>query len=381
MLAGAGDARRAQQVVERALHARRPPRAGARARAPGSRRRSGRIAMRGSCSTARPMASPGVEAHALQPQRQQADAFGRRGSRRAATRSPLGDQLGQHHGDGLQRLDLVLGVVARRAVLHHQHAEHPAAAQDRHAHQRVVDLLAGLRPIGEVGMALRVGERQRPGCGGDVADQALADPQPGAVHRLGLQALGGEQLEHLAGAHDVGRADLGHHVGGDDADDLVEPLLARVPPPAMSVAQAAEQQPGAGRTAALGAHQSAGSGGAGSAGSRAASAAHRLADQLVEDLGGRLLAGHHADALAGHQRAALDIAVDHRAAQRAGPEMLDLELRRLLVELAAAEAVDDLALGREEALGRLRWRARAPGSPESAGRAGPRAPRRARWRG
>ena len=66
----------------------------------------------------------------------------------------------------------------------------------------------------------------------------------------------------------------------------------------------------------------------------------------------RLLAGHHADALARHQRAVLDIAVDHRAAQRAGPEMLDLQLRGLLVDLAAVELVDDAALGLEEALGR-----------------------------
>ena len=49
----------------------------------------------------------------------------------------------------------------------------------------------------------------------------------------------------------------------------------------------------------------------------------------------RLLGGHHADRLAGHHRAGLDIAVDHRAAQRAGPEMLDLELRGLLVSSPA----------------------------------------------
>ena len=42
----------------------------------------------------------------------------------------------------------------------------------------------------------------------------------------------------------------------------------------------------------------------------------------------------------------LDIAVDDRAAQRAGPEMLDLELRVLLRQLAAVEALDDLALHR-----------------------------------
>ena len=60
-----------------------------------------------------------------------------------------------------------------------------------------------------------------------IADQAFADPQPGAMHGLRPQPFGGEELQHLAGAHDIGRADLGHHVGGDDAHDLVEPLLRR----------------------------------------------------------------------------------------------------------------------------------------------------------
>ena len=90
-------------------------------------------------------------------------------------------------------------------------------------------------------MRLGVGQRQRPRGRGDDPDQALADPQPRPVHRLGPQPLGGEQLEHLAGAHDVGRADLGDHVGGDDADDAVEPLL-RGARPGHDVAQTAQQR-------------------------------------------------------------------------------------------------------------------------------------------
>ena len=39
--------------------------------------------------------------------------------------------------------------------------------------------------------------------------------------------IGGEQLEHLAGAVEVDRADLGHEVGRDQLDDAVEPLLRR----------------------------------------------------------------------------------------------------------------------------------------------------------
>ena len=101
------------------------------------------------------------------------------------------------------------------------------AAQDRHAHQRMVDLLAGFRAIGEIGVGLRIGQRQRARGGGDPPDETLADPQAGAMHRLGAQPLGREQFEHLAGPHHIGRADLGDHFGGDDAHDLVEPFLRR----------------------------------------------------------------------------------------------------------------------------------------------------------
>ena len=137
--------------------------------------------MRGSCSTARPIATPGVSCtpstrSGSKPE--PVDLLHLVGADEVTGR----DQLRQHHGDGLQRLDLFLVVLAAGAVLHDQHAEHAAGAHDRHAGQRVVDLLAGFRPVGELRMALRVVERQRPGVGGDVADQALADPQARAVH-------------------------------------------------------------------------------------------------------------------------------------------------------------------------------------------------------
>ena len=44
-------------------------------------------------------------------------------------------QFGQHHGDGLQRLDFVFGVGARGAVLHREHADDGAGAQHRHAEE------------------------------------------------------------------------------------------------------------------------------------------------------------------------------------------------------------------------------------------------------
>ncbi|MGY3106728.1 hypothetical protein ACVWW7_003355 [Bradyrhizobium sp. LM6.9] len=55
-----------------------------------------------------------------------------------------GDQLRQHHRGGLERLEFLLDIVALGAVLHHQHAERVAGAQDRHAEEGVVDFFAGL---------------------------------------------------------------------------------------------------------------------------------------------------------------------------------------------------------------------------------------------
>ena len=85
-----------------------------------------------------------------------------------------GDHLGQHHGGGLQRLHLLLGIGAPRAVLHDEHAERVAGAQDRHAKEGVVDLFARFRPVGEGRMRLRVGQVERLGLAGDEADKALA---------------------------------------------------------------------------------------------------------------------------------------------------------------------------------------------------------------
>ena len=87
------------------------------------------------------------------------------GDRRALGRDALqfarGDHLGEQHRRRLQRLDLLLGIGAPRPVLHDQHADRRAAAQDRHAEEGLIDLLAGLRLVGEGRMVLRVGQRER----------------------------------------------------------------------------------------------------------------------------------------------------------------------------------------------------------------------------
>ncbi len=85
----------------------------------------------------------------------------------------------------------------------------------------------------------------------------------------------------------------------------------------------------------------------------AAERRRRLLDQLRQDLGDRLHLAHQPDALPGHQRAALDVAVDHGAAQRARPEMLDRQRRLIVGQLAAAMTRDHVQLGLGEGAGRL----------------------------
>ena len=67
----------------------------------------------------------------------------------------------------------------------------------------------------------RFGEIEDASFGGDRADQALAHPQPGDVHRFLAQAVGREQLQ-LVVAQQVDRADFAIHLVGDEVDDLVE---------------------------------------------------------------------------------------------------------------------------------------------------------------
>ena len=151
-----------------------------------------------------------------------------------------GDHLGEHHRRRLQRLDLLVVVGAVRPVLDDEHAEGGAGAQDRHAEEGRVDLLAGLRQVAEGRMRLRVRQVQRPRLGGDRADEALPDAQRRVVDRGAVQALGGVEFEDAVGAQHIDRADLGHHVGRDLADGLVEPVL-RADRLRHDLAQAAEQ--------------------------------------------------------------------------------------------------------------------------------------------
>ncbi len=137
----------------------------------------------------------------------------------------MGHDLGQHHGHGLQGLDLFLVILTGGAVLHREHAINLPAAHDRHAEEGSVRVFARLRPVGEARMFGGVGQVDRFGAVGDEADQALAPAHARVVDGFAVQAFGGEQLQRIAGAAQIDRADFGDHVGRDDHDELVEARL------------------------------------------------------------------------------------------------------------------------------------------------------------
>jgi hypothetical protein len=134
--------------------------------------------------------------------------------------------LGQHHGGGLQHLDVLVGVFLVGLVLDGEHAQHVAVAQHRHGQEGMIDLLARLGAVGEGRMVLRVRLVDGNGQLGAAADQTLAALHEGVVHGAGIEALGGEQLERAVLALEIDGAHLGDHQTGDLAHDLVEPGLA-----------------------------------------------------------------------------------------------------------------------------------------------------------
>jgi hypothetical protein len=156
-------------------------------------------------------------------------------------------RLGQDHGDGLDVLDLLLVIAPLGAVLDDQDADGPAAAQQGGAEEGVIGVFARFRPVGEGRMRRRVRQADGLGHPGHLADQTLAGTQAGVVDGVGVQALGGEQLQLARGAAQIDGADLGDHRPGDDPDHHVQPVLRRGRAragPAQSLADLAQEDPG-----------------------------------------------------------------------------------------------------------------------------------------
>ncbi len=61
---------------------------------------------------------------------------------------------------------------------------------------------------------------------GAAADEPFATLQPRVVHRVGIEALAGEELETAILTLQIDRADLGDHDAGDLMHDAVEAYLA-----------------------------------------------------------------------------------------------------------------------------------------------------------
>jgi hypothetical protein len=133
----------------------------------------------------------------------------------------IGDQFGQHHRDGLQRLDLDVRIFATVGVLDGQDPHGSLAADDGDARETVEAVLAGLGLVGEIGVAGGLVEVEHLDVLGDRSDKPLAEGQLGDVDCGLIKAAGGEQFEHAL-AQQVDRADLAVDRGGDDADDGVQ---------------------------------------------------------------------------------------------------------------------------------------------------------------
>ena len=72
---------------------------------------------------------------------------------------------------------------------------------------------------------MRVREVDRLGFARDETDEAFVRLHDGQMHGFGVQALRGVELEHAVDAQHIGGANLRHHVGGDQHDNLVQAFL------------------------------------------------------------------------------------------------------------------------------------------------------------
>ena len=119
----------------------------------------------------------------------------------------VGDKLRQHHGGGLQRLDLDLFVAARVDMLDAQHTHGAFPVDDRHTGEGMEFLLARFGAIGEIGVRLGLCQVQRLDILRDRAGEAFADRKARDVDGFGIEALRGIKFES-AFTKQVNRTDL-----------------------------------------------------------------------------------------------------------------------------------------------------------------------------
>ena len=171
---------------------------------------------RAPCSTTGPMAMPGDQrgareharhGGAARPPRRRPRRRPRPAPRPAASpRSPA--------------LHLLVGVAARRAVLHREHAQRPPGAAHRHGQHGGERLLAGLRPIGE-------------GRDGS-ARPAGSSPAPVAAHRPTMPSPTRSRVRPTASGFSpsVATSSRIRPAAGVDRADLARPARRRPDAPA-----------------------------------------------------------------------------------------------------------------------------------------------------
>jgi len=135
----------------------------------------------------------------------------------------LADAARQLRGERHQERFFLGGVLALLALLRHQHAQHPATADDRHADKTVERRLAGGGDVAERGVRGRIFDIDRFGPTGGQPGQPLSEFQPHLANRARTQAVARHQHVFLTAviAH-INRANVGVNRGFDLGNGQVE---------------------------------------------------------------------------------------------------------------------------------------------------------------
>ncbi len=125
--------------------------------------------------------------------------------RQLAARLGVLDRAGQLRRQCEQEGDFLVLELARLLLTRHQHPEHAAVVDDRHAEKAVVLGFAGVRDIKIARMARRIVEVQRFGALGDQPDEAAMHRQAHLADRLRAQPIG--RREDVLAVFEIGQVD------------------------------------------------------------------------------------------------------------------------------------------------------------------------------